>query len=275
MHHTLRLPLALFSLVYCLAISESATAEELALQVHLPRDKGAPVQLYLAVDQDTGSCLRSFAFNRSAIGKNTTWLQPWAVTVETTAADGTISGTVSAEQRIQVKGKSKPHVNQQQWQIALHPANGSGTIIPINEAEKETHTVAVTTLATPTITDDMMIALWAEWGVPHLDNKKDVDGMVAWDHVRNRAQIYGVPVIIAPLSGKLDGYDGIYPGSLNMGRIPAASPSPMGPMPYAVSNSYWRGRVQQSALAIADGQMSGHWEVDIRRSKKVSGVVDP
>ncbi len=242
-----------------------ALAEEIALQVTLPRGEETPVRLYLAVDDATGACSRSFAFSKKNLGRSTQWLHPWTVTVETKVVDGVIRGTVTAETSLVVRGKKEAKLVKHSWQVSLHPGTTSATVTPANG---EQTTVPLTLLASPNISDGMLVALWTAWGVPHYNDKKDAEGFTGRDHVRARDTVYGVPVMITPLHGTPEGYDGVYPGTLNVGALPAAVPSPMGAMPFMDGGSYWRGRVVQSSLNIKDGTLSGHVDADMRRGKK-------
>ena len=222
-----------------------AAGEELALQVNLPRGEQAPLRLFLAVDDATGVCSRSFAFSKKKLDKRSTqWLQPWKVTVETKAEGGFISGTVTAETGFEVRGKKKPKLVVNIWQISLEPDTATAKVKPTDGEEVR---CPLTVMAPPKISDGMMVALWSEWGVPHYNGKKDFERFTGRDHVRARASIYGVPVVVTPLRGNPEGYDGVYPGTLDLGSLTAAVPSPMGAMPFINGGSYWRGRVVQSS----------------------------
>lgn len=240
--------------------------KEIALQVMLPRGEEAPLHVYLAVDDETGACSRSFAFSKKMLDRKATqWLKPWKVTVETKAKDGLISGTVRAETGFEVRGKKEPKLVNHSWQISLEPSKATA-LVKSTDGEEVSRPLRV--MVTPKISDDMMVSLWWGWGVPHYNGKKDFEGFTGRDHVRARASVYGVPVMVTPLRGKPEGHDGVYPGTLNLGALPASVLSPKGPMPFMNGSSYWRGRVVQSSLDIADNKLSGHVDADMRRGKK-------
>ena len=255
----------LMILTLLLLTANVAVAEELALHFTLPRGDEAALRCYLAVNAESGNTSRAFAFHPKSVDRSTRYVHPWSLTTETQADGNVIAGTISAETTVAVRGSSKAQTLTHSWTIHI---DTKSMTVQAQAGEAEAVTTSLRVLEATPIGDDTLATLWPAWAVPHLNQKKDDGDFLGSDHVRNRGSIYGVPVITSPLRGQPVGYDGFYPGEIDIGSAPNSVPTALGPMPYKHNASYWRGRVLQSDLSIVDGQLRGSVNTDIRRGRK-------